>query len=257
VPAAAYGAATEILTKRDSRPGLAISIRAVCHRRAEPLALALTFALEKGCAHDCTALMSLGTAGFDAAADPFLRSLSAILAGIVVLRNGYEPRISATRSAPPRSSTAVVGYGIPARRSGCQRLPAPPGASALRTVDRRQSCYGAAGVHGNRHLVNGGDVTQAPPASPRSRSRFASALAMAIGLERLRIRTGASSITSRDPAHGVCRLATVFGLMLLERRSSGPPMSAVCSSTSCYSLLPSGGAGVAVAYAVAAPGNAG
>ncbi|HEY4747628.1 MAG TPA: DUF2339 domain-containing protein, partial [Steroidobacteraceae bacterium] len=94
VLAAAYGAATEILTKRDNRPGLAISIALFATGALGALALALTFALEKGWLTIALALMSMGTAWISMQRPiPFLRSLAAILAGIVVLRIGYAPRI--------------------------------------------------------------------------------------------------------------------------------------------------------------------
>ncbi|MGZ5875034.1 MAG: DUF2339 domain-containing protein, partial [Bradyrhizobium sp.] len=92
--AAAFAAATEILTRRDNRPGLAISIALFATGALGALALALTFALEKGWLTIALALMSMGSAWVSMQRPiPFLRSLSAILAGVVVLRIGYEPRI--------------------------------------------------------------------------------------------------------------------------------------------------------------------
>ena len=92
--AAAFGSATEILAKRDDRPGLPTSIALFATGTLAALALALTFALEKGWLTIALALMSLGTAWISLQRPiPFLRSLAAILAGIVVLRIGYEPRI--------------------------------------------------------------------------------------------------------------------------------------------------------------------
>jgi len=77
---------------------------------------------------------------------------------------------------------------------------------------------------------------------------LAVALAMAIGLESGCASEPAAIIHRRQrrSAHGVCRPATVFGLMLLGRRSSGPPMSAVCFQPPATRLCPSAGAGVAV-----------
>ena len=71
VLAAAFAAATEILTRRDSRPGLPISIALFATGALGALALALTFALEKGWLTIALALMSIGSSlDFDAAADP-------------------------------------------------------------------------------------------------------------------------------------------------------------------------------------------
>ncbi len=87
--AAAFGGATEILARRESRPGLMISTALFATGSLGALALALTFALEKGWLTIALALMSMGTAWISMQRPiPFLRSLAAILAGIVVLRIG-------------------------------------------------------------------------------------------------------------------------------------------------------------------------
>ena len=87
--AAAYAAATEILAKRDDRPGLQASIALFATGTLAALALALTFALEKGWLTIALALMSAGTAWISTQRPiAFLRALAAILAGIVVLRIG-------------------------------------------------------------------------------------------------------------------------------------------------------------------------
>jgi len=94
VLAAAYGAATEILTRRDNRPGLPISIALFATGSLGALALALTFALEKGWLTIALALMSMGTAWISMQRPiPFLRSLTAF------------PR---RRSGPQVSSCAAV-----------------------------------------------------------------------------------------------------------------------------------------------------
>src|SRR5204863_442271 len=81
-----------------------------------PLALLLTFALEKGWLTIALALMSLGTAWISMQRPiPFLRSLSAVLAGIVVLRIAYEPRIVGNAvGTTPIFNWLLWGYGIPA-----------------------------------------------------------------------------------------------------------------------------------------------
>ncbi|MCP4637428.1 MAG: DUF2339 domain-containing protein, partial [Methyloversatilis sp.] len=92
--AGAFAAATELLTKRDTRPGQMIATAMFATGTLAALALAFTFALEKGWLTIALALMSLGTAWISMKRPiPFLRALAAILAGIVVLRIGHEPRI--------------------------------------------------------------------------------------------------------------------------------------------------------------------
>src|SRR5450631_1691415 len=163
VLAAAYGAATEILTKRDNRPGLAISIALFATGALGALALALTFALEKGWLTIALALMSMGTAWISMQRPiPFLRSLAAILAGIVVLRIGYEPRIVGVAvGTTPIFNWLLWGYGIPAlscwpashflRRHGDD--------APLRTVESAAILFTVLLASMEiRHAVNGGDV---------------------------------------------------------------------------------------------------
>jgi len=222
VLAAAYGAATEILTKRDNRPGLAISIALFATGALSALALALTFALEKGWLTIALALMSLGTAWISMQRPiPFLRSLSAILAGIMVLRIGYEPRIVGNAvGTTPIFNWLLWGYGIPAlsfwmasvflRRRGDD--------APLRTVESAAILFTVLLAFMEiRHLVNGGDVYASSADLTEVALQVCVALAMAIGLERLRIRTG--SIIHNVSAILLtvfAGLATVFGLMLLE-----------------------------------------
>ena len=222
VLAAAYGAATEIMTKRDNRPGLAISIALFATGALSALALALTFALEKGWLTIALALMSLGTAWISMQRPiPFLRSLSAILAGIVVLRIGYEPRIVGNAvGTTPIFNWLLWGYGIPAlsfwmasvflRRRGDD--------APLRTVESAAILFTVLLAFMEiRHLVNGGDVYASAAGLTEVALQVCVALAMAIGLERLRIRTG--SIIHNVSAILLtvfAGLATAFGLMLLE-----------------------------------------
>ena len=114
--AAAFAVATELLSKREERPGLQAAIALYATGTLAALALALTFALEKGWLTIALALMSLGTAWVSMQRPiPFLRSLAAILAGIVVLRIGYEPRIAGDAvGTTPIFNWLLWGYGIPA-----------------------------------------------------------------------------------------------------------------------------------------------
>ena len=116
VLAAAYAAATEILSKRDDRPGLQASIALFATGTLAALALALTFALEKGWLTIALALMSAGTAWISTQRPiPFLRSLAAILAAIVVLRIADDPRIVGSAvGTTPIFNWLLWGYGIPA-----------------------------------------------------------------------------------------------------------------------------------------------
>jgi uncharacterized membrane protein len=228
VLAAAYGVATEILSKRDNRPGLAISIALFATGSLGALALALTFALEKGWLTIALALMSLGTAWISMQRPiPFLRSLAAILAGIVVLRIGYEPRIVGDAvGTTPIFNWLLWGYGIPAlsfwtashflRRRGDD--------APLRTVESAAILFTMLLVFMEiRHAVNGGDVYRDIANLTEVALQVCAALAMAIGLERLRIRTG--SVVHNFSAlllTAFAALACVFGLLFLDNPALWP-----------------------------------
>jgi uncharacterized membrane protein len=220
--AAAYGAATEALARRDTRPGLAISTALFATGTLGALALALTFALEKGWLTIALALMSMGTAWISMQRPiPFLRSLAAILAGIVVLRIGYEPRIVGDAvGTTPIFNWLLWGYGIPAlsfwvasiflRRRGDD--------APLRTVEAAAILFTVLLAFMEiRHAVNGGDVYRDTAGLTETALQICVALAMAIGLERLRIRTG--SIIHNVAAVLLtvfAGLAIVAGLLFLD-----------------------------------------
>ncbi len=226
--AAAYGAATEILGKREARPGLSISIALFATGTLGALALAFTFALEKGWLTIALSLMSLGTAWISMQRPiPFLRTLAAILAGIVVLRIGYEPRIVGNAvGTTPIFNWLLLGYGIPAlsfwvasyflrRRGDDAPLRAVEAAAILFTV--------LLAFLEIRHAVNGGDVYRGTAGLTETALQVCVALAMAIGLERLRIRTcsivhniGAILLTA------FAGLAAVFGLAFLDNPAIWP-----------------------------------
>ena len=220
--AAAYGAATEILTRRDNRPGLPISTALFATGTLGALALALTFALEKGWLTIALALMSMGTAWISMQRPiPFLRWLAAILAGIVVLRIGYEPRIVGDAvGTTPVFNWLLWGYGIPALSFwiGSHFLRRRGDDAPLRAVEAAAILFTALLAFSEiRHAVNGGDMYRVHISLTEFALQVCVALAMAIGLERLRIRT-------KSIVHNVgavlltlyAGLAAVFVLMLLE-----------------------------------------
>jgi len=220
--AAAYGAATEALTRRDSRPRLPISIALFATGALGALALALTFALEKGWLTIALALMSMGCAWISMQRPiPFLRWLAAILAGIVVLRIGYEPRIVGDAvGTTPIFNWLLWGYGIPALSFwvGSHFLRRRGDDAPLRTVESAAILFTVLLAFMEiRHAVNGGDVYRVNTSLAEFALQVCVTLAMAIGLERLRIRTG--SIVHNVGAVLLTVYAgvvTVFGLMLLE-----------------------------------------
>jgi uncharacterized membrane protein len=220
--AAAFAAATETLTRRDSRPGLSISVALFATGALGALALALTFALEKGWLTIALALMSTGSAWISMQRPiPFLRALSAILASLVVLRIGYEPRIAGDAvGTTPIFNWLLWGYGVPALSfwTASQFLRRRADDAPLRVVEAAAILFTAMLAFMEiRHAVNGGDVYRDTAGLTETALQVCAALAMAIGLERLRLRTG--SIVHNAGAvllTAFAGLAAVFGLLFLD-----------------------------------------
>ncbi|MCP3374614.1 DUF2339 domain-containing protein [Bradyrhizobium cajani] len=219
--AAAFGAATEALTRRETRSGLAISTALFATGTLGALALALTFALEKGWLTIALALMSLGTAWISMQRPiPFLRWLAAIFAGIVTARIAYDPRIVGDAvGTTPIFNWLLWGYGLPAasfwaasiflRRRGDD--------APLRMVETAAILFTALLAFMEiRHFATGGRMSS-PPSLLEFALQVCVTLAMAIGLERLRLRSrsivhnvGAVALTA------IAGLISVFGLLILE-----------------------------------------
>ena len=220
--AAAFTAATEILTKRDLRPGLVVSTALFATGALAALALALTFALEKGWLTIALALMSMGSAWVSLQRPiPFLRVLSAMLAGIVVLRIGYEPRIAGDAvGTTPIFNWLLWGYGIPALSfwAGSIFLRRRANDASLRAVEAAAILFTTLLVFMEiRHAANGGNVYRDIAGLTETALHVCAALAMAIGLERLRIRSG--SIIHNISAVLLtlfAGLATLVGLLFLD-----------------------------------------
>lgn len=219
--AAAFAAATEALTRRETRPGGMISTALFAAGTLGALALALTFALEKGWLTIAFALMSLGTAWISLQRPiPFLRWLAAIFAGLVTARIAYDPRIVGDAvGTTPIFNWLLWGYGLPAAsfwgasiflRRRADDVP-------LRMVETAAILFTALLAFMEiRHFATGGRMT-APPSLLEFALQVCITLAMAIGLERLRLRShsivhnvGAVVLTA------IAGLISVLGLLILE-----------------------------------------
>src|SRR6185295_14934483 len=151
------------LTKREERPGMPASIALFATGALAALALALTFALEKGWLTIALSLMSVGTAWISLQRPiPFLRTLAAILAGIVVMRIGYEPRIVGSAvGTTPIFNWLLWGYGVPALSfwAGSLFLRRKGDDAPLRAVEDAAILFTLLLVFLEiRHVVNGGNV---------------------------------------------------------------------------------------------------
>src|SRR3954469_5640276 len=192
--AALFALATELLTKREPHPGSASAAAIFATGSIAALALALTFALEKGWLAVALALMVPGTAWIaEKRPLPWLRWLCGILVALVMTRIAWEPRIvGADISTTPVFNWILYGYGIPALafwvagyilRKRADDVPS-------RMVDSGAIPFTVlTGFLEIRHYVYDGDIYHHSAAFLEYALQVCGALAMAIGLERIRGRT--------------------------------------------------------------------
>ena len=242
--AAAFGAATEALSKREDRPGLPTSTALFATGTLGALALALTFALEKGWLTIALALMSLGTAWISMQRPiPFLRWLAAIFAGIVVCAIGYDPRIVGDAvGTTPIFNWLLWGYGLPAasfwaaslflRRRGDD--------APLRMVEAAAILFTALLAFMEiRHFVNAA-MSSPHRRCSNSRCRSASRSPWRSGWSGCGCAAAASctmsarSCSPRSPGSSACSASCILENPLLWRIDVGGACSTCCcSATRC------------------------
>jgi len=220
--AALFAVATEMLTRREPRPGSASAAAIFATGSIAALALALTFALEKGWLTVALALMVPGTAWIaEQRPLPWLRWLCGILVTMVMLRIGYEPRIMGSEiGTTPIFNWILYGYGIPAiafwvagwlLRKRADDVPS-------RMVDAGAILFTVlTGFLEIRHYIYSSDIYYAASGLNEVALQVCGGLAMAIGLERLRVRTNSvvHDVAARIvPALTLAAIAS--GLLLFE-----------------------------------------
>jgi uncharacterized membrane protein len=193
--AALFAVATELLMRRAPRPGTPSAAAIFATGAIAALALALTLALEKGWLTVALSLMVPGTAYVaEKRPLPWLRWLCGALVVMVMLRIGYHPRIvGGDVGTTPVFNWLLYGYGVPALsfwlagwllRRRADDVPArlTDAAAILFTV--------LTAFLQIRHYVNNGNVFHASAGLTEVALHVCVTLAIAIGLERLRVRTG-------------------------------------------------------------------
>ncbi len=207
--------ATEQLTRRPPRAGLPSAAALHAAGSAAALALTLSFALEKGWLTVGLALMAPGVAWVaEKRPLPMLRWIAAAVAALVLARIAWEPRIvGADVGTTPFFNWLLYGYGVPAlafwtagyllrRRRDDVPSRIMDAAAILFTV-----LFGFLEV---RHAMNGGDIYASRGGLAETALHVAVGLAIAIGLERLRVRT-------RNVVHNVAALIvaalSLFGIV--------------------------------------------
>ena len=114
--AAIFAVATEALVRRASRPGSPAASAIFATGTLAALALALTFALEKGWLTIALALMAPAAAWVNEKRPlPALRWLAAVMVIVTLARIGHEPRIVGNDLGnTPIFNWLLYGYGVPA-----------------------------------------------------------------------------------------------------------------------------------------------
>jgi uncharacterized membrane protein len=193
--AAIYALATETLIQRDNRPGIVAASAMFATGALAALALALTFGLEKGWLTVGLALMAPGAAWVaEKRPLPWLRWLAAIVAAIVVARIADEPRIVGDDlGTAPIFNWLLYGYGVPAvafwaggwlLRRRADDLPA-------RMVDAAAILFTVLlAIVEIRHYVTGGNIYRPSSGLVEIALYVNVGMAITIGLERVRGRTG-------------------------------------------------------------------
>ena len=229
--AAIFGLATETLAKREPRPGAMAAGAIFATGTLGALALAMTFALEKGW---LTIALVLTVPGIAWVAEqrplPWLRWLAAIMVAVVAARVAYQPTIAgADLGTAPIFNWLLYGYGVPAAafwiagwllRRRADDLPA-------RMVDAGAILFTVLlAILEIRHYVTGGDIYQHTNGVVEAMLYVNIGLAMTIGLERVRGRTG--SIVHNAAALLIAALTLVAIIVVLSAawgaRFNGSPV---------------------------------
>jgi len=220
---AALGAwASETLHKRPPRPGQATAVAIFATGTVAALALAMTMALERGWLTVALALIVPGIAWVaDKRPVPFLRWLAGAVIVVVLARIAYDPRIVGSDvGATPIFNWLLYGYGIPAAgfwyagwlmRKRDDDVP-------VRMVESAALLFTVLLVFLEiRHLMNQGNVFHDNTGLAEVALQVCCGLAITIGLERLRHRSG--SIVHALGAWVIASLTLmgiVFGLFAME-----------------------------------------
>jgi uncharacterized membrane protein len=218
--AALFAVATETLARRAPRPGAVAAQAIFATGSVASLALALTFALEKGWLTIALALMVPGIAWIVAQRPlPMLRWLAAAIVALVLARVAWEPRIVGDDvGTTPIFNWLLYGYGVPALAfwTGGHLLRKRADDTPARMVDSAAILFTVLTCFLQiRHYMTGGDVYAPRSGLAELALQVCVGLALAIGLEWLRGRTrsivhdvGASVIA------GLAFAGIVFGLLV-------------------------------------------
>ena len=216
--AALFALATEALSRREPRPGSAAAAAIFATGAVAGLALALTLALEKGWLTVALALMVPGIAYVaDKRPLPALRVLAGVLVAAVLARVAWNPAIvGGDIGTTPIFNWLLWGYGIPAFAFwlGGHILRRRADDGPARMADAAALLFAVLLAFLEvRHYMTGGNIYRSSSTLAEIALHVNIWLAMAIGLEWLRERTG-SVIHNAGAliAAALALLGIVFGL---------------------------------------------
>lgn len=227
-------AATELLWKREPRPGFSEAGAIFATGAVAGLALTLTFALERGWLTVGLSLMAPGIAWIaDKRPVPLLRKLCGVIAALVLARIGWDPRIVGDAvGTTPIFNWLLWGYGVPAvsfwvagyilRKRGDD--------VSSRSIDSAAILFTALLAFLEiRHLMNDGDIYRPSARLGELGLQVSTGLAMAIGLERLRERSQSVIHDWASRIFGALAFVSiVFGLLIRENPMiTGEPVGGI------------------------------
>ena len=218
--AAAFAVATDRLMRREPpRPGVAAASALFATGAVAALALTLTFALEKGWLTVALALMVPGIAWIaDRRPLPMLRTLCAVIVIVLLVRVGLNPRIvRGDIGSMPIVNWLLWGYGVPALSFWVAGhiLRKRADDFAARAVNSAAILFTAlTALFEIRHLMNDGDIYRPRTGLGELGLQVSIWLAMTIGFEHIRARTGSIVHDYAARIFGALAFAAiVFGLL--------------------------------------------
>jgi uncharacterized membrane protein len=223
--AALFAVATEMLSKRPPRPGSAAASALFATGAVAALALTLTFALQKGWLTIGLSLMVPGIAWIaERRPLPMLRKLCGAIAALVLARIGWDLRVVGDDyGTTPIFNWILYGYGLPAVAFwvGGRILRQRADDTSVRSVESAAILFTALTAFLEiRHFTNGGNVYSHKLGLGELGLQVSVGLAMAIGLEHMRIRS--ASIVHDWSARIIA--AAAFATMILQLLYSRNPL---------------------------------
>jgi uncharacterized membrane protein len=220
--AAWLAVAVEQLAKRAPRPGVASAAALHAAGSVAALALTLTFALEKGWLTVGLALMAPGIAWIaEKRPLPLLRWAAAAAAVLVLGRIIWEPRIvGSDLGTTPIFNWLLYGYGVPALSfwTAGYLLRGRGDDVPVRMVEAAAILFTVLLVFLEiRHAMNDGDIYATRSGLAEVALQVSAGLAIAIGLEWLRVRSGSIvHDTTAMVIAGITLIGIVLGLGIAE-----------------------------------------